>query len=61
MGLTPDANANFLEELYTVWSFIHLISRVFMVSLAAARINEHIKVTKRLFHVCPSEAYVLEV
>ena len=61
MGITPSGEDHLLQQVYTAWSFVHLILRVFLVSVSAARINDQAHATGLLLRMCPPEAYSLEV
>jgi len=61
LAFTRDKNVHFLQGVYTVWSFLHLILRVFMTSVATARINTQAHATKYILQQCTPSAYSLEV
>ncbi|CAG7826075.1 unnamed protein product, partial [Allacma fusca] len=61
LGLNPSGNTSLIASIYALWSFLHLIARVYLVSVAGARINEWAHKIGDLFRKCPNEAYITEV
>ena len=61
LGLTPSANNSAIASIYAVWSFVHLIFRVYVVSLAGSRVHDWAHKIVELFRLCPNEAYITEV
>lgn len=60
-GLSPSAIVSFTSSLYSAWSFVHLTVRLFLVSLSAARINEHALGICKVLRRCPLELYTKDV
>ena len=50
-----------LDSAYSVWSSLHLVARVLLVSIAAANINASaLKVVEQIRN-CPNQAYTMDV
>jgi hypothetical membrane protein len=61
MWLTPSENTNYLHALYSMWSFIHLLTRILLLSLQAAKVNENALCLERKVQECPENEFSLEV
>lgn len=61
MWLTPSHSTHYLHTLYLAWSFVHLLGRVLLVSLNAAKVHEEIQTFERVVQDCPNEKYSIEV
>ncbi|CAL8102663.1 unnamed protein product [Orchesella dallaii] len=61
MWLTPSQSKHYLHTLYLAWSFIHLVTRVLLVSITAAKVHEEIKLFERKVQYCPNHKFTQEV
>ncbi|CAL8093433.1 unnamed protein product [Orchesella dallaii] len=62
IGLSPDITVTSLvQSIYGPWSFIHMVIRVYIVSLCAARINMYAHQIRKVLGDCPVELYNGEI
>ncbi|CAG7718720.1 unnamed protein product [Allacma fusca] len=61
LGLTPTANTTLIASIYAVWSFLHLIMRLLVVSITASHIHTHAHKIVDVLKKCPIECYTAEI
>ncbi|CAG7828156.1 unnamed protein product, partial [Allacma fusca] len=59
-GTTPDRDSTAVE-VYETWSFLHLLCRVYVMTLFASRIHDSGNEFLQLFRKCPLDSYSLKV
>ncbi|ODM89734.1 Gustatory receptor for sugar taste 64f [Orchesella cincta] len=56
--LNPDVVAHsIVHSIYAPWSFVHIIARIFVLSICAAKINEYAHNIRNVVQRCPVELY----
>ncbi|CAG7828967.1 unnamed protein product, partial [Allacma fusca] len=62
MGLTPteEFKNSAATELYRTWSFLHILCRLYLLSLFASRIHESAEEFVELYRQCPSDCYSMK-
>ncbi|CAG7727747.1 unnamed protein product [Allacma fusca] len=61
LSLNPSGDKSAISNIYAAWSFLHLVARMFLVSITGARVNEWAHKVIEIFRRCPNEHYVAEV
>ncbi|CAG7722117.1 unnamed protein product [Allacma fusca] len=60
-SVNPYTNTTQVANIYAYWAVAHLVVRVFLVSVASARVSQWAHHITELIRRCPAEAYVMEV
>ena len=63
MGITPvrDSDSPAATDVYRTWAFMHIIVRMFLLTLNASRIADYSEEFIRLYRKCPTEFYSVKV
>ncbi|CAL8110756.1 unnamed protein product [Orchesella dallaii] len=59
--MTPESNLYFLHTIYLLWSFVHLLVRVFLVMYHASRVQNLVEYYFTLVQNCPLQFYTKEL
>ncbi|CAG7725807.1 unnamed protein product [Allacma fusca] len=57
LGLTPKATTSLIASVYAVWSFLHLIMRILVATIAASNVNLYAHKIEAILKKCPMECY----
>ncbi|CAL8093430.1 unnamed protein product [Orchesella dallaii] len=61
-GLTVNiSSSSLVHSIYAPWSFLHIIMRMYIVSICAARINMYAHQIRNVLQECPVEYYNAEI
>ncbi|CAG7717221.1 unnamed protein product [Allacma fusca] len=60
-SVNPFTNATSVGSIYASWAVLQVAGRIFLVSVAAARINDRVRCVAELIRQCPDEFYKTEV